>query len=420
MRKIAIIGAGQAGLILGIGLVEAGYTVTLFSDRTPEAILRGRPLGFPMLFEQAQQIERDLKLNFWDKLCPGYKSVHNTLCDSDGSPALTLSYNPEQPWQVIDQRLKFFHWMQEFVVRGGELVIKEMTLSNLEECAQNYDLVVVASGKGILSTLFERDAKRSTHDKPARRVTGGIYTGLKREGSFTFKVTAIPGIGEIYQLPFYSNNQHAYSICFEAYPGSVMDRFASVQSGQDVLKLSLELIPQFTPWEYEAVREMELIDDNAWLSGAITPTVRQPIGHLPSGAIVMGIGDTVILNDPICGQGANNAAKMAHVVTQRVIQQGNRKFDAQWMQAIFDEFWIDFQHINRFCDCLLAPQAHHQDIFTAAAQNPEVARDYFNGLIHPPRLYPWFFEPEAARDYLTQKNASPKTSSEILSPVQTS
>jgi 2-polyprenyl-6-methoxyphenol hydroxylase-like FAD-dependent oxidoreductase len=39
MRRITIIGAGQAGLHLGIGLVDAGYEVTLFSDRTPKAIL---------------------------------------------------------------------------------------------------------------------------------------------------------------------------------------------------------------------------------------------------------------------------------------------------------------------------------------------------------------------------------------------
>lgn len=36
MRKIAIIGAGQAGLHLGIGLVDAGYAVTLVSDRAGE------------------------------------------------------------------------------------------------------------------------------------------------------------------------------------------------------------------------------------------------------------------------------------------------------------------------------------------------------------------------------------------------
>ena len=70
MRKIAIIGAGQAGLHLGIGLVDAGYAVTLFSDRTPEAILHGKPMGTPVLFPDALQLERNLGLNFWDDEFP--------------------------------------------------------------------------------------------------------------------------------------------------------------------------------------------------------------------------------------------------------------------------------------------------------------------------------------------------------------
>lgn len=406
MRKIAIIGAGQAGLILGTGLVDAGYTVTLFSDRTPEAILHGRPIGFPVLFDQALQIERDLELNFWDKPFPGCKKVHNILCNPDGSPALTLSYSFEQPWQAIDQRLKFFHWMHEFVARGGKLVFQEMALSDLEECAQNYDLVIVAAGKGMLSALFDRDPNRSTHDKPARRVTGGLYTGLKSNESPTFKLTVLPELGEVFLMPFYSDNQYSYAVCFEAHPGSAIDRSASVKSGQDVLKLTLETIQQFTPWNYDFVKDMKLIDDNAWLSGAITPTVRQPIGQLPSGAIVMAIGDTVILNDPIAGQGANNATKMADLVRQRVIEHGNRKFDAHWMQAVFDEFWNDSQHVNRLCDCLLAPEVYHQEILAAATQNPEIAKDYFNGFGHPPSLSPWFFEAEAAKTYLAQKSAT--------------
>jgi hypothetical protein len=410
MRKIAIVGGGQAGLILGIGLVDAGYTVTLFSDRTPEAILHGRPIGFPVLFDQALQIERDLKLNFWDQSFPGCEKVHNTLCDPDGNPALTLSYHLERPWQAVDQRLKFFEWMQVFVNRGGELIIQEMTLSQLEKCTQDYDLVIVATGRGILSTLFKRDAKRSTHDKPARRVIGGIYTGLQQEDSPPFKLTVLPSVGEIFQMPFYSNNQRSCAVCLEAYPDGVMDQFASIKNSQDLVRVSLSLIQQFTPWDYNTVKDMKLIDDNAWLAGAITPIVRQPIGQLPSGAIVMGIGDTVILNDPIAGQGANNAAKMAALVTQRVIEHGNRKFDAQWMQTVFDQFWTDSQHVNRFCDCLLAPQAHHQEILVTASQNPAVAKDYFDGVIHPPKLFPWFFEPEAAKHYLAQKSMATSNS----------
>lgn len=65
MRRIAIIGAGQAGLHLAISLVDADYAVTLFSDRTPEAILNGKPMGMPTLFPDSLQLEQ--RLNFWDE-----------------------------------------------------------------------------------------------------------------------------------------------------------------------------------------------------------------------------------------------------------------------------------------------------------------------------------------------------------------
>ena len=38
------------------------------------------------------------------------------------------------------------------------------------------------------------------------------------------------------------------------------------------------------------------------------------------------------------------------------------------------------------------------------AHNPEVVTDYINGVNHPPSLSPWFFEAEAAKEYLAQKN----------------
>lgn len=407
MRNVAIIGAGQAGLVLGFGLLEAGYAVTLFSDRTPEAMLQGKPTAFAALFDPALQIERRLGLNFWESSFSGCDNVHTRLCGPDGNPALTVSFDLERPWQGIDQRLKSSRWMQEFVHRGGRLMVQEMTLSDLEQCAQTYDLVVVAAGKGALSTLFHRDAQRSTHDKPARRLAGGIFTGLKgdRADSHTFQQTILPGIGEIFQQPFYiQGDREAFAIGFEAYPGGVMDQFNGVQTSQDLLELSINIIRQFAPWNSAAVQEMQLIDDKAWLCGAITPVVRHPVGHLPSGAIVLGIGDTVILNDPVAGQGANNATKMAHLVTQRIIEQGDRAFDATWMQAVFDEFWLEGQYANRFSDCLLMPQAHHQEILVAAAQNPDVARDYMYGISHPSSLFPWFFIPEATQNYLAQRN----------------
>ena len=93
MRRIAIIGAGQAGLLLGIGLVDAGYAVTLFSDSTPEA------MATPFLFPDALQLERHLGLNFWDDQFPGCDQFRNVVCDPDGNPDLVISSTLEKYWQ---------------------------------------------------------------------------------------------------------------------------------------------------------------------------------------------------------------------------------------------------------------------------------------------------------------------------------
>jgi 2-polyprenyl-6-methoxyphenol hydroxylase-like FAD-dependent oxidoreductase len=407
MRRIGIIGAGQAGLHLGIGLVDAGYAVTLYSDRTPEAILNGKPMAFPLLFPTALQLERDLGINFWDDEFPGCDRFHSDVYDPEGNLALTMSSDLEQRWQAVDQRLKFFTWMQEFVKRGGELVIKAMTPQDLEECVQSYDLVVVAVGRGSFSTLFKKDAQKSQHEQPKRHLAGGVYTGLKGEATDyrTFKVTNLPGIGEMLQMPFYTKDQlPAYIVAFEAQPGGVMDQFSQVQSGQELLEVSKKVIQELRPSEYEVVKDMKLVDDQAWIQGAITPIVRQPIGHLPSGAIVMGIGDAVILHDPLAAQGANNATKMAHLVKQRIIEHGNQRFDESWMQGVFDEFWNYAQYTYTLTDYLLTPPDHMQDMMVAMAQNPEIAKDYFNGVNNPPSLAAWF-DAESSKKYLAEKNA---------------
>lgn len=414
MRKIAIIGAGQAGLHLGIGLVDAGYAVTLFSDRTPEAILNGKPMGTPVLFPDALQLERNLGLNFWDDEFPDGVRFRSQVCDQEGNTALVLSSDLRQHWQAIDQRLKFPAWMQEFVKRGGKLVKRATTPEDLEEYVQTYDLVVVTAGRGSFSTLFKRDAQKSEHDQPKRYVISLITTGLKGdiENLHTAGTTVLPDVGEIIQFPFYANGKLCTLLALEAYIGKAMDRFSQAQSGQELLEISKKVIQQLKPDYYDALKYLELVDEQAWVKGAITPIVRHPVGYLPSGAVVMGMGDVVLLHDPITAQGANNATKMAHLVKQRIIEHGNQRFDASWMQRVFDEFWNYVQHSRTFTDCILTPPAHLQDLMVAMAENPDILADYLQGLNHPPSLSPWFFEPEAAKNYLAQKNATPNIHNE--------
>jgi 2-polyprenyl-6-methoxyphenol hydroxylase-like FAD-dependent oxidoreductase len=76
--------------------------------------------------------------------------------------------------------------------------------------------------------------------------------------------------------------------------------------------------------------------------GAVAPTVREPVGRLPSGRTVMPLGDTAISMDPIAGQGANLGNKAAHHIVDAIgAAPPDTAFDAAWMTATFEAFWAD-------------------------------------------------------------------------------
>lgn len=97
-------------------------------------------------------------------------------------------------------------------------------------------------------------------------------------------------------------------------------------------------------------------------------------------------------------------------VKQRILDRGERRFDELWMQRVFDEFWHYARYTHALTDCMLMPPEHLPDLMGAMAENPEIAKDDLNGIHHPPSLSPWFFDPEAAKEYLGQKQASKVTS----------
>ena len=66
MARIAIIGAGQAGLLSAHALNDQGHELTLYSDRSPEDFLeRARPTGTACRFDMALAWERELGLEHW-------------------------------------------------------------------------------------------------------------------------------------------------------------------------------------------------------------------------------------------------------------------------------------------------------------------------------------------------------------------
>jgi hypothetical protein len=407
MRTIAIVGAGQAGLQLALGLQQHGYAVTLVSDRTPESIWSGSVMSTQGMFHDALETERALGLNLWDAECPPVESMAIRIAGPDGAPALEWQANLERPGQAVDQRVKLAGWMRLFAERGGTLVYAAAGVDDLERLAESHDLVVVAAGKGPISQLFPRDAERSPYSEPQRVLALVTVSGLE-EGEYNqVAINLIPGVGEFFVIPGMTTSGPCHNLLIEAIPGGPLDCWDDVGTAEEHLARTMECLERILPWEAARFANARVCDDKASLRGRFAPTVRQPVGTLPSGRVVLGMADTVVLNDPITGQGSNNAAKCATAYLNSILAHGDAPFDAAWMQATFDEFWQYAAYVTGWTNAFLAPPPPHViDILGAASQAPALASRFVNGFNHPPSFFPWLVDPDAAREAIASAMAA--------------
>src|SRR5215467_3299597 len=167
MSRILIVGAGQAGLQLALGLVMDGHEVTVVSNRTPDDIRDGRVMSSQCMFDAALQTERDLGLDFWESECPPVDGISLAVPAPDGSgKAIDWASRLDSYAQSVDQRVKIPGWLEQLEQHGGKLVNRDAGVEDLELYTQWNDLVVVAAGKGEIVRLFERDAGRSPYNQP--------------------------------------------------------------------------------------------------------------------------------------------------------------------------------------------------------------------------------------------------------------
>jgi 2-polyprenyl-6-methoxyphenol hydroxylase-like FAD-dependent oxidoreductase len=362
MRRIAIIGSGIAGLLTAHGLRRAGYDVTLFSDRTPEQWLReSKPTGTAGRFELAVAYERELGLNHWEADAKKIEGAHLTFCPEPGNQLLTLTGRLEKPGMAIDVRLQSHRWMLDLEARGGTVIIESVTVPRLDEIAAAHDLTIVAAGKADIGQLFERDAARSVYERPQRNlamiITKGAPHAFDGVPLLPVKFNLFGTAGEAFWVPYHHYELGpTWCLLFEAKAGGPMDAFMDAKSGAEVLALAKRVIRDLIPWDHAWAKDMELADEHGWLLGKVAPTVRKPVGKLPSGRVVTCVGDTAMLFDPIGGQGANNGTKMAKHLVESVVARGDRPFDEAWMTATFDAFYEDHGHAAyTFNNLLLEP-----------------------------------------------------------------
>ncbi|GGJ75884.1 alanine-phosphoribitol ligase [Streptomyces camponoticapitis] len=405
MRKILVVGAGQSGLQLALGLQSYGYEVTLMSNRTADEIRSGRVMSTQCMFHTALQHERDLGLNFWESQAPRVEGLGVSVAAPDSSRATDWLGRLDGIAQSVDQRVKMAGWMETFAQRGGQLVIHGAAVSDLDYFARTYDLVLVSAGKGELVAMFGRDAARSPYDTPRRMLSVAYVHGLgpraEHPGLEAVRCNLVPGVGELFVMPTLTVTGRADILFWEGIPGGPVDVFQGIKDPADHLSLTLELMERYTPWEYSRATKVELTDANATLSGRYTPTVRNPVGRLPGGGVVLGVADVVVANDPVTGQGSNSAAKCAASYLESILAHGDREFDEAWMRATFERHWESARHTTRWTNTMLGPPpAHVLDMFEAAGRLQPVADRFANGFDDPSDFEDFFYDGERTRAYL--------------------
>ncbi len=410
MTKVAVIGAGPAGMIFTYALLRSGkgYDVTVYSDRTPEQWLNHcAPTGTAFHYENVIDIEKNLGMDHWHEDAFHGEGVLLDFCPHVGAERMVVAGRWPGRGAAIDQRLRVSHWLNEVESLGARLVIEAVTAKRADEIARQNDLTVLAAGKGELGRIIPRDPERSVYDAPQRNLAMAICTGITgwdhRIDLTPVKFYFFGDIGEFFWVPYtHKTAGPTWCVLFEAKPGKALDRFGDCRSGEEVVAIAKTLMREFTPWDYEVVKDMRIVPDDpyAWLKGRFPPTVRQPFGRLPSGGLIMPVGDTAITFDPIGGQGGNTALRNAKFTADRVIARGDGPFDEEWMRAVNTDFWREHGWAAyTFNNILLEPlEEAGRILLSTAARSRRFADDFMIGNFPTPNNYfPYIQDPQAAR-----------------------
>ena len=248
MRKVTIIGAGQCGLMVGVGLVRKGYQVAIVSNQTPEEIRNGRVTSSQTMQSTALNNEREFGLRLWEDFYQPYDGAQfNVLNPENGQRMSSFSrlLGPQNGYgdvlmESIDQRVKMPAWIYRFEELGGKMIYEDADIASLERYAGESDLVLVASGKGEIGKLCQRDDEKSVFDKPQRALGLAYVKNMapvksRHHGLFNRALawSAHPGVGEYFSLNALTTTGECDIMVFEGIPGGPMDILDTREGTED-------------------------------------------------------------------------------------------------------------------------------------------------------------------------------------------
>ncbi|MFG1790389.1 styrene monooxygenase/indole monooxygenase family protein [Nocardia sp. NPDC049149] len=419
-RSAAVIGAGQTGVTAALGLLDAGFEVTIYSDRDQRSLRDDVPAtGTALEFGVTQQSESALGLDTYTGRAPRHTGLSVRIAGPDRAELIQFDGHFDGYVGVaVDTRLKADERLTAFQERGGRFVVEPVTPEILDTIAAGNDLTLVATGKGGLSDLFAIDTARTPYDAPQRSLLTVTVTGIGYDKDVFAHRSSAGGAhsgfsilaeqGEAWWGPYlHKDAGPSWAFLGWARPGSEWEtRFAAAESAESAHKIVQDLYRDFIDWDLPEVLATQVIadDPHSWLKGAVRPVVRSAVGHTTSGHVVASLGDTSIAYDPIAGQGAQSGLIQAQrLVAAAAVHEG--PFDDSWFNARYAEFLaVRGDAANKVTRLFLGDPELAEiggQLFAAASVDPKFAAALV-GLLHHPQPFLEVDSLEAANAFITR------------------
>ena len=248
----------------------------------------------------------------------------------------------ERPAQSVDQRVKMPRWMEELERRGGQVELARRHASPTSSGTRSeYDLVIVAAGKGEIAQLFERDASRSPYGAPQRALALTYVTGMSRARAFSaVAFNLIPDGRRVLRVPGADHRRaRARSWCSRASPAARWTAGATSRRRRSISSGASSCSRRSCRGRRRAAGDVELTDDERHPRRTFPADRAQADRRAAVGRAGARPGGRGRAQRPDHGSGLQQREQGCRVLPREHPGEPRGAVRRAWMQQTFDAYW---------------------------------------------------------------------------------
>ncbi|MGD2166831.1 MAG: monooxygenase, partial [Gammaproteobacteria bacterium] len=312
-----------------------------------------------------------------------------------------------RPSRAVDYRVYLPRLMEDFAARGGAIEFARIEQDDIEPLMKRFDLLVVAVGKGPLGAMFDRNAAESPFEEPLRRLSCGLYTGVRHPDPKNVTLSVTPGVGELIVIPTVTFDGMATALLFENLPGSDLEVTVTKKYQDDpkgFLQTILDSLEKAHPAVYDRIdtANFDLARPDDLLQGGVVPTVRNTSVEFDNGRFAIAIGDVHTTVDPVQGQGANVASYAAFVAGEEIVNA--QSLDRQFVERLDRRRQDRVLGAMRWTNLMLAPPSEAMQQFVGAmSQNRALCDEFTDNFNAPEKQWENLRTPERIHAWIERR-----------------